>query len=159
MSVTSTFTASLRRVIPATPPSPAVATAVFAGAAFTSSDGRDEDQHRGRDLGPDGAAQAAQLELHVDVVLVVVIAATRVVVGSAGDDRHLGPRLVARGEQPQHDLAAERGEDDDQRDEHELHDQDAAEVGGAQRIEAADLPPRLERAGDDQGDDARERDA
>ena len=56
-----------------------------------------------------------------------------------------------------HDLAAERGRDDQRRERDELRDQQLAVVGVAQGVEAAHLAPRLEAAGDHQRDDRTQR--
>ena len=64
----------------------------------------------------------------------------------SGIDRHARHRRRSVAEAPVHDLAAERGGDDQRREHDQLDDEDAAVVGALQRVEAADLAPRLVRA-------------
>ena len=56
-----------------------------------------------------------------------------------------------------HDLAAERGGHDQRREHDQLGDQEASVVGALERVDAADLAPRLVPAGHDQRHDRAER--
>ena len=94
------------------------------------------------------APEAAHITVEVGDLVVVVIGSIVLVIRSV---------IVVRAELAVDHLTAECGGDDQRREHDQLHDQDAAVVGFLQRLDAADLPVALERAGDHERDHARER--
>ena len=143
-------------------------------------EGGDREHERGKhDLDPHRAAQARDLLL-VGRFVPLVVPLLRGVVANPGDQPTSPPgwvRSVGRRDAPRpdqhvlgvardlvvlvgregpeaavHDLAGEGGGDDEQREHDQLGDEELSVVGALQRAEAADLAPRLVRAGDDEGD-------